>query len=77
MRANGGGGPRSARAAFCFSGSADLDNDRLILDARALAPERAGTRMTHSLMSTYNRLPVTFTHGEGARLWDTEGKSIL
>ena len=33
--------------------------------------------MNDSLMSTYNRLPVTFTHGEGATLWDTEGKSYL
>ncbi len=33
--------------------------------------------MTHSLMDTYRRLPVTFTHGEGATLWDTEGRSYL
>jgi len=33
--------------------------------------------MTHSLMSTYNRLPVTFARGEGALLWDTEGKEYL
>ena len=28
--------------------------------------------MTH-LMNTYNRLPVAFTHGKGARLYDAEG----
>ncbi len=28
-------------------------------------------------MSTYKRLPVTFTHGEGALLWDTEEKQYL
>ncbi len=33
--------------------------------------------MTHSLMSTYRRLPVTFAHGEGALLWDTDGKEYL
>jgi len=33
--------------------------------------------MKHSLMSTYNRLPVTFARGEGALLWDTEGKEYL
>ncbi len=33
--------------------------------------------MNDSLMSTYNRLPVTFTHGEGATLWDTQGKPYL
>ncbi len=33
--------------------------------------------MNDSLMSTYNRLPVTFTHGEGATLWDTAGKTYL
>ena len=33
--------------------------------------------MTHSLMTTYRRLPVTFAHGEGALLWDTDGKRYL
>jgi acetylornithine aminotransferase len=33
--------------------------------------------MTDALMSTYKRLPVTFTHGEGVWLWDTEGKQYL
>ena len=28
-------------------------------------------------MATYNRLPVTFTHGEGNWLWDTAGKRYL
>jgi acetylornithine aminotransferase len=28
-------------------------------------------------MSTYNRLPVTFTRGEGAQLWDTDGNTYL
>ncbi len=28
-------------------------------------------------MTTYGRLPVTFTHGEGAWLWDTDGKRYL
>jgi acetylornithine aminotransferase len=28
-------------------------------------------------MNTYNRQPVTFTHGEGAWLWDTDGKRYL
>jgi acetylornithine/N-succinyldiaminopimelate aminotransferase len=32
--------------------------------------------MTH-LMNTYNRLPVAFTHGVGARLYDTEGREYL
>ena len=33
--------------------------------------------MSHSLMSTYKRLPVTFTRGEGAQLWDADGKVYL
>jgi acetylornithine aminotransferase len=33
--------------------------------------------MKDSLMSTYNRLPVTFVRGEGALLWDTGGKEYL
>jgi len=28
-------------------------------------------------MTTYGRLPVTFTHGDGAWLWDTDGKRYL
>jgi len=33
--------------------------------------------MSHSLMNTYKRLPVTFARGEGARLWDTQDKEYL
>jgi len=29
------------------------------------------------VMNTYGRLPVTFSHGEGAWLWDTDGKRYL
>ncbi|MDH3714494.1 MAG: acetylornithine transaminase [Gammaproteobacteria bacterium] len=31
----------------------------------------------HALMSTYPRLPVAFTHGEGAWLWDEAGNRYL
>jgi acetylornithine/N-succinyldiaminopimelate aminotransferase len=30
-----------------------------------------------ALMQTYARLPVTFSHGEGVYLWDTEGRRYL
>ena len=33
--------------------------------------------MTDSLMTTYKRLPVTFTRGEGAWLWDTQDRQYL
>ena len=33
--------------------------------------------MTHAIMPTYARLPVTFVKGEGALLWDTAGKQYL
>ncbi|MDX1594312.1 MAG: aspartate aminotransferase family protein [Gammaproteobacteria bacterium] len=33
--------------------------------------------MSDALMSTYNRLPVSFSRGEGAWLWDTEGERYL
>ncbi|MBE9548842.1 MAG: aspartate aminotransferase family protein [Proteobacteria bacterium] len=33
--------------------------------------------MSKYLMNTYARLPVAFTHGEGAWLWDTEGRKYL
>ena len=28
-------------------------------------------------MNNYNRIPVTFTHGEGAHIWDSQGKQYL
>lgn len=31
----------------------------------------------HPIMNTYGRLPVTFTHGKGAFVYDTEGKVYL
>ena len=33
--------------------------------------------MSDSLMATYNRLPVGFARGEGAQLWDTDGRRYL
>ncbi len=33
--------------------------------------------MSDPLMTTYNRLPVTFERGEGAWLWDSAGKKYL
>jgi acetylornithine aminotransferase len=33
--------------------------------------------MSSHLMTTYNRLPVAFTHGQGVWLWDTEGRRYL
>jgi acetylornithine aminotransferase len=33
--------------------------------------------MSNHLMNTYNRLPVAFTHGKGARLYDDEGREYL
>jgi acetylornithine aminotransferase len=33
--------------------------------------------MADSLMTTYNRLPITFLRGEGAHLWDDQGRSYL
>jgi acetylornithine aminotransferase len=33
--------------------------------------------MVDSLMTTYNRLPITFLRGEGAHLWDDQGRSYL
>ncbi|MDJ0738777.1 MAG: aspartate aminotransferase family protein [Gammaproteobacteria bacterium] len=33
--------------------------------------------MSHSLMNTYRRLPVTFARGAGAQLWDSDGRAYL
>jgi acetylornithine aminotransferase len=35
------------------------------------------SQMSSHLMSTYNRQPVTFVRGEGARLWDEAGREYL
>ena len=36
-----------------------------------------GTPIMSHLMNTYARQPVAFTHGEGAWLWDSQGKRYL
>jgi len=33
--------------------------------------------MTDTLMNTYGRLPVTFSHGDGLWLWDTDGNKYF
>jgi len=38
------------------------------------SPDHSGP--TH-LMQTYSRLPVAFTHGDGAWVWDTQGRRYL
>ena len=35
-----------------------------------------GCLMSH-IMNTYARLPVAFSHGQGSRITDTEGKEYL
>jgi acetylornithine aminotransferase len=42
----------------------------------AHAPKFEEPHMSH-VLNTYNRLPVAFTHGQGAWLWDTSGKRYL
>jgi acetylornithine aminotransferase len=42
----------------------------------AHAPIFEEPHMSH-VLNTYNRLPVAFTHGQGAWLWDTSGKRYL
>lgn len=34
-------------------------------------------RFDQSVMQTYGRFPIAIAHGEGCRLWDTEGKDYL
>ena len=29
------------------------------------------------VMNTYGRLPIALSHGQGCRVWDTEGRSYL
>jgi acetylornithine aminotransferase len=40
-------------------------------------PVKTGVYMSGSVMPTYARQPVTFERGEGAWLWDTEGRRYL
>lgn len=37
----------------------------------------SGVGLMSHVMNTYARLPVTFSHGKGCRLYDTEGKEYL
>jgi acetylornithine/N-succinyldiaminopimelate aminotransferase len=39
--------------------------------------DQIAARERRFLMNTYGRQPVAFVRGEGARLWDTEGKEYL
>jgi acetylornithine aminotransferase len=39
--------------------------------------EPATAQPSNPLMATYKRLPVAFTHGEGAWLWDSNGRRYL
>ena len=34
-------------------------------------------RAEHVLYKTYNRFPVVFDHGEGVKLYDTDGQEYL
>ena len=29
------------------------------------------------VMNTYGRLPIALSHGQGCRVWDTEGRAYL
>jgi acetylornithine/N-succinyldiaminopimelate aminotransferase len=40
------------------------------------SPMTAANPMPH-VMPTYGRLPIALSHGEGARVWDTEGRRYL
>jgi acetylornithine aminotransferase len=35
------------------------------------------TPSSQHVMNTYGRLPVSFTHGSGLQMWDTQGKRYL
>jgi len=39
--------------------------------------QRTMSKMNNTIMNTYARLPVTFSHGEGAWLWDEDGNKYL
>jgi predicted acetylornithine/succinylornithine family transaminase len=50
---------------------------RLFPDDRAMTNREIITRSDAHLMPTYARTPVAFVRGEGARLWDADGKEYL
>jgi len=61
----------AAQAAVCF-----LKNDFPLSFVTSPGGRREVSPMPH-LMNTYSRLPIAFTHGEGCRLFDEQGKSYL
>ena len=38
-----------------------------------MADKQLIDRAEHALYKTYNRFPVVFDHGQGVKLYDTEG----
>jgi acetylornithine aminotransferase len=41
------------------------------------APSSASTVQSPHVMNTYGRLPIAMSHGQGLRVWDTQGKVYL
>ena len=42
-----------------------------------MADKQLIDRAEHALYKTYNRFPVVFDHGQGVKLYDTEGNEYL
>ena len=55
--------------------SPPIDNSLTISQNTELKFDR--DRFDRSVMPTYGRFPIAIEHGEGCRLWDTEGKEYL
>ena len=62
-----------------------MDNQPILHAARGRARRGEGTLTTNeiidrtdrNIMATYPRTPVAFVRGEGAKLWDAQGKEYL
>ena len=42
-----------------------------------MSSEKSSVPSSPHVMNTYGRLPVALSHGQGCRVWDTEGRDYL
>ncbi|WP_243692880.1 aspartate aminotransferase family protein [Treponema sp. J25] len=57
--------------------AASPTSKNLLCEGKATSMEALIQEAATSFMNTYHRLPVVFSHGKGARLYDVEGKEYI
>src|SRR4029450_8417783 len=76
-RRRGGGRAHRRRAASAHAPSGAVHRCRHRHQDHGMKPAEIRELERRWVMRTYTRAPVEFVRGEGARLWDSEGKEYL